>query len=126
MAIAALPEEGKGRFENWLANPDADIRWILKENLKKNRLMKTDACWVQLMQKALQQNEVHHRKDQRHNDQRRVHDGRDKDRHDQERQRSDDEVDAGIEHQVDFAHVVGGACHRIADRLQVVEGHALA
>ena len=38
----------------------------------------------------------------------------------------DDQVDARVEHQVDLAHVVGGAGHGVADRLQAVEGHALA
>jgi hypothetical protein len=46
VAVAALPEEGKPRMERWLREPDADIRWIMKENLKKNRLMKMDAGWV--------------------------------------------------------------------------------
>jgi hypothetical protein len=46
VAVAALPEEGKLRFETWIASPDPDIRWILRENLKKNRLLKMDFAWV--------------------------------------------------------------------------------
>ena len=33
-------------MEHWLAGPDPDIRWIMRENLKKNRLVKMDAEWV--------------------------------------------------------------------------------
>ena len=42
-----LPDNiGKPLMENWLASPDPDIRWIMRENLKKNRLIKMDAAWV--------------------------------------------------------------------------------
>ncbi len=47
-------------------------------------------------------------------------------RHDQEDERADHQVDARAEHVIDFAHIIGGARHGIADRLEVVEGHALA
>ncbi len=50
VAIAALPDEGKAYFESWLTTSDPDIRWILRENLKKNRLAKMDAAWVGRMQ----------------------------------------------------------------------------
>ncbi len=46
VAVAALPEEGKPRMERWLAELDPDVRWIMKENLKKNRLQKIDSIWV--------------------------------------------------------------------------------
>ncbi len=46
--------------------------------------------------------------------------------HDHEVGRADDEIDARVQHQVHLTHVVGGAGHCVADRLQVVEGHALA
>lgn len=46
VAIVALPEVGKSMFEKWLASNDKDIRWMMKENLKKNRLIKMDAEWV--------------------------------------------------------------------------------
>jgi hypothetical protein len=49
VAVAALPEEGKALMEKWLASPDKDVRWIMKQNLKKNRLARMDAEWVQLM-----------------------------------------------------------------------------
>lgn len=53
VAVAALPEEGKPRLEKWLAEPDPDVRWIMKENLKKNRLARMDAAWVEKWQENL-------------------------------------------------------------------------
>jgi len=47
VAVAALPAEGKPLMEKWLADPDKDVRWIMKENLKKNRLLRMDAAWVE-------------------------------------------------------------------------------
>lgn len=47
VAVAALPSEGKLLMEKWLKNPDKDICWIMHENLKKNRLMRMDAAWVE-------------------------------------------------------------------------------
>ena len=32
-------------MEHWLVSPDPDIRWIMRENLKKNRLVQMDAAW---------------------------------------------------------------------------------
>lgn len=46
VAVAALPEAGKPLMEKWLSNPDKDIRWVMKENLKKNRLLKMDPDWI--------------------------------------------------------------------------------
>jgi len=46
VAVAALPAEGKKRMEKWFANPDKDIRWIMKENLGKKRLVRADPQWV--------------------------------------------------------------------------------
>ena len=40
VAVAAHPEAGKPLIEKWLASDDKDVRWIMKENLKKNRLSK--------------------------------------------------------------------------------------
>jgi hypothetical protein len=50
VAIAALPAEGKKAMEAWLARPDRDVRWIMKENLKKNRLVRMDAAWAKRWQ----------------------------------------------------------------------------
>jgi HEAT repeat protein len=46
VAVAALPDEGKPLMEKWLMDSDKDVRWIMKENLKKNRLARADASWV--------------------------------------------------------------------------------
>jgi len=47
VAVVALPEEGKPLMEKWLRSPDKDIRWIMKSNLKKARLHRMDADWVE-------------------------------------------------------------------------------
>ena len=47
VAVAAYPEWGKTMMEVWLLSKDRDIRWIMKENLKKKRLERMDADWVQ-------------------------------------------------------------------------------
>jgi len=46
VAVAAFPSGGKPYMEKWLSSPDKDIRWIMKENLKKKRLNKMDPQWV--------------------------------------------------------------------------------
>jgi hypothetical protein len=46
VAVVAIPSEGKAIMEEWLQSSDKDIRWIMKENLKKNRLTQLDAEWV--------------------------------------------------------------------------------
>jgi hypothetical protein len=53
VAAAAAPLEGKRLMEKWFATTDSDIRWIMKENLKKNRLMRIDPEWVGNWQKIL-------------------------------------------------------------------------
>jgi 3-methyladenine DNA glycosylase AlkC len=53
VAVAALPDEGKTMLEKWLADTDKDIRWIMKENLKKNRLARMDAGWVKKLQSKI-------------------------------------------------------------------------
>jgi hypothetical protein len=47
VAVAAQPAAGKPRMARWIASPDPDIRWIMRQNLKKKRLLKMDATWVQ-------------------------------------------------------------------------------
>jgi hypothetical protein len=53
VAVVALPDFGKPLMEGWLNSPDQDIRWVMKENLKKNRLAKMDADWVENSLKRL-------------------------------------------------------------------------
>ena len=47
VAVAANPAEGKKMMEKWFSSEDKDIRSIMKENLKKNRLERKDPAWVQ-------------------------------------------------------------------------------
>ncbi len=54
VAVAALPADGKPLLENWLDSPDKVIRSIMKENLKKNRLLKMDPDWVKECLKKLE------------------------------------------------------------------------
>jgi hypothetical protein len=46
VAVAACPEKGKKFMEKWVQSKDKNIAWIMKENLKKNRLIKMDKDWV--------------------------------------------------------------------------------
>jgi hypothetical protein len=50
VAVVALPEAGKPALEKWIGATDPDIRWVMKENLKKARLARMDAGWVARMQ----------------------------------------------------------------------------
>ncbi|MGD2034505.1 MAG: hypothetical protein PVF73_05575 [Bacteroidales bacterium] len=52
VAIAAWPEKGRELFEQLVKHRDKDILWVLKENLKKNRLIKLDKEWVEQMKAA--------------------------------------------------------------------------
>lgn len=49
VAIAAQASEGKAYFEAYSAASNKHIQWILRENLKKNRLAKMDKEWVERM-----------------------------------------------------------------------------
>jgi hypothetical protein len=55
VAIAANPSRGKPAFEQLAKINDPDIRWIIKENLAKNRLIKMDEGWVAEMKKKINQ-----------------------------------------------------------------------
>ncbi|MHC1777235.1 MAG: hypothetical protein AB9834_17670 [Lentimicrobium sp.] len=47
VVVVAFPDEGKRFFENLAGNSNRHIRWIIKENLKKNRLTLMDKKWVE-------------------------------------------------------------------------------
>jgi hypothetical protein len=47
VAVVALPEEGRPLMERWLASADPDVRWLMRENLKKERLRRLDPAWVE-------------------------------------------------------------------------------
>ena len=53
VAVAAFPEMGKIRMERWFESDDGDVRWVMKENLKKKRLARMDAEWVGMARKRL-------------------------------------------------------------------------
>ncbi len=40
-------------MEYWFASEDKDIKWIMRENLKKNRLVRVDKKWVEHWQDRL-------------------------------------------------------------------------
>ncbi len=46
VAVAANPEFGKPALEKLMDLNDQDVKWIIRENLKKNRLVNLDAAWV--------------------------------------------------------------------------------
>ena len=46
VAVVALPEVGKQMMEQWFISENKDVRWVMKENLKKKRLLRMDADWV--------------------------------------------------------------------------------
>ncbi len=53
VAVAARPEAGKPLMEKWLASEDRDVRWIMKQNLSKARLVRMDPQWVARCQARL-------------------------------------------------------------------------
>ena len=53
VATVVLPQEGKKLMEGWLTSEDADVRWIMKENLRKKRLERMDMGWVQKCREIL-------------------------------------------------------------------------
>jgi len=53
VAIVALPDEGKQRFEKLVAYDDKDIKWIIRENLKKDRLKRMDQEWTESMKQKI-------------------------------------------------------------------------
>ena len=55
VGVTAFPEAGKASMEKWLSSQDQNIRWMMKENLKKNRLIKMDADWVKVCTEKLKQ-----------------------------------------------------------------------
>jgi len=46
VAVAALPETGLPLMERWCASPDRDVRWIMRQNLGKQRLIRAAPDWV--------------------------------------------------------------------------------
>ena len=46
IVVVALPERGREAMERWFACSDRDVAWIMKENLRKERLARMDSDWV--------------------------------------------------------------------------------
>ncbi len=46
VAVVANPTKGKNLMEKWMQTKDKNVLWIMKENLKKNRLTIADKDWV--------------------------------------------------------------------------------
>ena len=56
VVVASSPEDGKKEFEKLFALKGKHVRWIIRENLKKNRLTKMHAEWVAACAKRLASN----------------------------------------------------------------------
>jgi hypothetical protein len=46
VAVAAEPDDGRPAMELWLVVDNPAIRWVMRENLRKTRLTRTDADWT--------------------------------------------------------------------------------
>jgi hypothetical protein len=53
VAVAAYPEQGRIYMERWVESEDKDVAWIMRENLKKKRLVKMDVEWVTVMRSRM-------------------------------------------------------------------------
>jgi hypothetical protein len=47
VAAAAEMVAGKAAMERWFTCQDPDVRWLMRENLKKKRLERADSVWVE-------------------------------------------------------------------------------
>jgi hypothetical protein len=47
VAVAAHPPIGKPKMEQWIQSDDSDVLWVMRNNLKKNRMLKMDSAWVE-------------------------------------------------------------------------------
>jgi hypothetical protein len=54
VAVAAQPEIGKLKMEEWFAVEDKDVRWLMRQNLKKRRLERADPDWTTTSLKVFQ------------------------------------------------------------------------
>lgn len=46
VAAAALPEEGRHALDGWIDSTDVDVRWVMRQNLRKARIARLGAEWV--------------------------------------------------------------------------------
>lgn len=49
VVIVGAPLEGKARFAAWAQHADPNIRWVVRENLKKARLERLDPAWATIL-----------------------------------------------------------------------------
>jgi len=54
VVVVSAPEAGKSMMEKWMQYEDKEIKWIMKENLKKNRMQKLDPQWTEQWLSKLQ------------------------------------------------------------------------
>mgnify|MGYP001041144814 CR=1 FL=1 len=53
VAAAACPGHGKALMEIWFDSDDRDVRWVMKQNLRKKRLERMDPVWLNAWQAEL-------------------------------------------------------------------------
>ena len=53
VVVAADLARGKPRLELWARSPDRDVRWLVRENLTKARLLRADPGWVESLRHSL-------------------------------------------------------------------------
>jgi HEAT repeat protein len=53
VAVAAHPDIGKPAMERWIGHGDPDVRWVMRENLRKKRLERMDPAWVERQKATL-------------------------------------------------------------------------
>ena len=46
VAVAASPALGLPRMERWLSHDDRDVRWVMKQNLRRKRLARAAPEWT--------------------------------------------------------------------------------
>jgi hypothetical protein len=55
VAVCGQPDEGKAAMEAWLGNSSPNVRWVMKQNLGKARLIRLDPDWVEGWEAAWRQ-----------------------------------------------------------------------
>lgn len=53
VAVVAGSDVGKPLMERWVESDDPDVRWVMRENLRKKRLERMDADWVKRQKETL-------------------------------------------------------------------------
>jgi hypothetical protein len=46
VAVAAAPDAGRPLMERWMQSDDPDVRWVMRQNLSKRRLLVAAPAWV--------------------------------------------------------------------------------